>query len=85
MRMKFGNFAKVVEVNDSEGNIQRTVIIRNTPEALKHFGIKKVPKDLEGSSEDDHPPGIAAQLRKAADINEMSHNLDFFPTSFTSK
>ena len=41
----FQNF-KVIERNDTEGNRKRIVIIKNTPQALKTFGIKNIPKSL---------------------------------------
>ena len=39
-------FAKVIEANDDEGNVRRTVIIKNIPGALRLFGIKNVPKKI---------------------------------------
>ena len=43
----FGNiqdFATVIEKNDTEGKTVRTVIIKNTPEALQAFKIRNAPK-----------------------------------------
>ena len=36
-------FAKVIETSDDKGNIARTVIIKNTPEAHAMFGVRGVP------------------------------------------
>ncbi|CAB4054599.1 unnamed protein product [Lepeophtheirus salmonis] len=40
------SFARVIKHNDSESSIGQTIIVRNTPEAIKLFGIKNIPKDF---------------------------------------
>ena len=57
------DFATVIEKNDTEGNVQRTVIIKNIPEAIQAFGIKNAPlrrKIFIGSKERENNsiPGI---------------------------
>ena len=44
---------KVIERNDTDGNIKRIVIIKNTPEALKTFGIKNIPKKVISKEENE--------------------------------
>ncbi|QQP53221.1 Putative LOC101165754, partial [Caligus rogercresseyi] len=40
------SLARVIKHNNSESSIGQTIIIRNTPEAIKLFGIKNIPKDF---------------------------------------
>ena len=40
---KIDDFATVIEKNDTEGNVRRTVIIKNIPEAIQAFGVRNAP------------------------------------------
>ena len=40
------DLATVIENNDTEGNVRRTVIIKNTPQAFQAFGIKNAPREI---------------------------------------
>ena len=45
-KSNFDLFAKVIENSEKDGIIQRTVIIKNTPEAHRVFGVKNAPLDM---------------------------------------
>lgn len=40
------SFAKVIEGSSKDGSTIRTVIIKNTPEAYKVFGVKNIPSSI---------------------------------------
>ena len=69
-------FAKVIDANDEEGNLQqRTVIIKNIPGALRLFGIKNVPRKVFQKSRNPVP-----RLTERGELNlseEITQVFDF--------
>ena len=56
--------------NDTNGNVQRTIVIKNTPEALKMFGIENVPFLLKKKTESDSIRALNEQIDKVFDEEE---------------
>ena len=56
--------------NDTNGNVQRTIVIKNTPEALKMFGIENVPFLLKKNTESDSIRALNEQIDKVFDEEE---------------
>ena len=65
------NLIKTFERNDTDGNVLRTVIIKNTPEALKRFGITNVPQNIVAPPSPSPSPSISPP----STISDSSQNL----------
>eukprot|EP00094_Tigriopus_californicus_P014229 TCALIF_13782-PA protein Name:"Protein of unknown function" AED:0.41 eAED:0.41 QI:0/0/0/0.5/1/1/2/0/1114 len=63
--------AKVIQHNDQDRVVDKTVIIKNTPEALKVFGIKNIPKELFDKER---------QLLRFNEVRKKSHDALSSPT-----
>ena len=72
---KIDDFATVVENNDTDGNVRRTVIIKNIPEAIQAFGVRNAPLQRNTFRE------ILDQGTKIAPNIEKPENIQVLETS----
>ena len=74
------SLAKVIKHKDKDSKVGKTVIIKNTPEAFKVFGVKNVPKEFFAKSEELKKEGAAknpvnnnnVQNEDVVNVNEES-------------
>lgn len=85
---KIDEFATVIEKNDTEGNVRRTVIIKNIPEAIQAFGVRNAPFERKISKQtlkqgNKIPPNLEKTSTENIQVIKTPSILDQTPKSTT--